>query len=181
MQQDSEEALGGDAEPETVETEDVPSLKQALAEEKNKSEEYLANWQRAQADFINYKRRIEQERQEFSRFANASVILSLLPVLDDLERALGATPPARTAKHSWVEGIRLVARNFRSAMETQGLTPINALGEPFNPNFHEALRQDKGKEGIIIEEFQKGYMLGDKVLRPAMVVVGNGEEEEKED
>ena len=181
MPPDSEEALNSQAEPETAETEDVESLKQALAEEKKKNEDYLANWQRAQADFINYKRRIEQERQELNRFASANLILSLLPVLDDLERAISATPPARTAKHSWLEGIKLVERNFRSILEAQGLTPIEALGAPFDPNFHEALRQDKGKEGIVIEEFQKGYMLGDKVLRPARVVVGNGEEAAKED
>jgi len=179
-QQEPEEVTNNEAELETVEIEDVETLKQALAEERKKAEDYLANWQRAQADFINYKRRNEQERQDFNRFANANLILSLLPALDDLERALSSIPP-KLAKHSWVDGIRLVERKFKSSLETQGLTPIKALGEPFDPNFHEALRQDKGKEGIIVEEFQKGYMLGDRVLRPAKVVVGNGEEEEKED
>ena len=181
MQQEPEEAPNNEAAPETVEIADAESLKQALAEEKQKTGDYLANWQRAQADFINYKRRTEQERQDFSRFANANLILSLLPALDDLERALGTVPPAKSAKHSWVEGVRLVERKFRAALEAQGLTPIKALGEPFDPNFHEALWQDKGKEGIVIEEFQKGYMLGDRVLRPAQVVVGNGEEAEKEE
>ncbi len=179
-QQEPEEVTNNEAELETVEIEDVETLKQVLAEEKKKAEDYLANWQRAQADFINYKRRTELERQDFNRFANANLILSLLPALDDLERALSSIPP-KLAKHSWVDGIRLVERKFKSSLETQGLTPIKALGEPFDPNFHEALRQDKGKEGIIVEEFQKGYMLGDRVLRPAKVVVGNGEEEEKED
>jgi molecular chaperone GrpE len=181
MPQDSEEALNSEVEPETIEIEDVESLKQALAEEKKKSEEYLANWQRAQADFINYKRRTEQERQDFNRFANANLILSLLPALDDLERALRSMPPAKSAKYSWAEGIRLVERKFKTILEGQGVTPIKALGEPFDPNFHEALRQDKGQEGIVIEEFQKGYILGDRVLRPAKVVVGNGEEVVKED
>ena len=72
----------------------------------------------------------------------------------------------------------LVDRKFRASLEAQGLTPIKALGEPFDPNFHEAIRQDKGKEGIVIEEFQKGYMLHDKLLRPAKVVVGNGSKED---
>ncbi len=179
-QQEPEEVTNNEAELETVEIEDVETLKQVLAEERKKAEDYLANWQRTQADFINYKRRTELERQDFNRFANANLILSLLPALDDLERALSSIPP-KLAKHSWVDGIRLVERKFKSSLETQGLTPIKALGEPFDPNFHEALRQDKGKEGIIVEEFQKGYMLGDRVLRPAKVVVGNGEEEEKED
>jgi molecular chaperone GrpE len=159
--------------------EDIESLKQALAEERKKAESYLANWQRTQADFINYKRRNEQERKELNKFANASLMLSLLPVLDDLERALNSIPPKAT-KRPWVEGIRLIERKLRASLEAQGLTPIKALGEPFDPNFHEAVRQDKGKEGIVIEELQKGYKLYDRVLRPAMVVVGNGEEVEKE-
>ena len=169
-----------EAEPEAAEIEDTENLQEALAEEKKKAEEYLANWQRTQADFINYKRRTEQERQEFNSFANANLILGLLPVLDDLERALSIMP-ARLAKNEWGEGIRLVERKFKTILEGQGVTPINALGEPFDPNYHEALRQDKGQESIVIEEFQKGYMLGDKVLRPAKVVVGNGEEEAKEE
>ena len=156
-QQESEETLNSKAEPETVEAKegDLESLKQALAEEKKKAEDYLANWQRAQADFINYKRRTEQERQDFNRFANANLILSLLPVLDDLERALSSMP-AKSVKNSWVEGVRLVERKFKSALEAQGVTPIKALGEPFDPNFHEAVRQDKGKEGIVIEVIAKG-------------------------
>ena len=181
MPQDSEETQNSEAEPETVEIDDVEGLKQALAEEQKRAEDYLANWQRALADFINYKRRNEQERQDFNRFANANLILSLLPVLDDLERALSSIPPAKSAKHSWVEGIRLVERKFRAALEAQGLTPIKALGEPFDPNFHEAVRQDKGKEGVVVEELQKGYMIHGRLLRPSKVVVGNGEEEKKEE
>ncbi len=176
-QQESEETLNNKTEPETAEVKegDVESLKQALAEEKKKNQEYLANWQRAQADLINYKRRSEQERLEFNRFANASLILSLLPVLDDLELALSSIP-SKSVSNSWVEGIRLVERKFKSALEAHGVKPIKALGEPFDPNFHEAVRQEKGKEGAVVEVMQKGYLLGDRVLRPSKVVVGNGEE-----
>ena len=170
----------GEVEPGEAAVEDVEVLKQALAEEKEKAESYLVSWQRAQADFINYKRRIEQERGEFNNFANATLILSLLPFIDDLERAFNSIPP-KLAKLNWVEGIRLIERKFMTILETQGLTPIKALGGPFDPNFHEAVRQDKGKEGIVIEELQKGYMLNDRLLRPTKAVVGNGEEEEKED
>jgi molecular chaperone GrpE len=181
MPREPEDTPEKEAEPETVEIEDVESLKMALAEEKKKASDYLANWQRAQADFINYKRRTEQERLDFSRFANASLILSLLPVIDDLARALGTEPPAKSEENSWLEGVRLVERKLMSILEAQGLTPIKALGEPFDPNLHEAIRQAKGKEGIIIEEFQKGYMIYDKLLRPAKVVVGSGEEEIKDE
>ena len=180
MPKESEERLNtnNEAEPEAAEIEDLPSLKQA-AEARKKTEEYLASWQRTQADFINYKRRNEQERQDFNRFANASLILSLLPVLDDMDRALGAIPPDQ-ADSDWLEGIKLVDRKFRAVLEAQGLTPIKALGEPFDPGFHEAVRQDKGKEGIVTEEFQKGYMMQDRLLRPAKVVVGSGEEDNEE-
>ena len=185
MPKDSEEIKKDEpepevTEPEAAEIESAESLEQALAEEKKKAEEYLANWQRAQADFINYKRRTEQERQEFNSYANANIILGLLPVIDDLERALDAVP-AKYAKHDWVEGVRLVERKFKTILEGQGVKPIKAMGEAFDPSFHEALRQGRGEEGVVIEEFQKGYMLHDKLLRPARVVVGDGEVETKEE
>ena len=99
----------------------------------------------------------------------------VLPVLDDLERAFAAIPPD-LASADWVEGIRLIERKLWAVLELQGLSQIKALGEPFDPNLHEAVRQDKGKEGIVIEEVQKGYRLHDKVIRPSKVIVGNGAE-----
>lgn len=175
-----EEELTDEVEPQVAGTEAVEALKQALAEEKEKAEKYLANWQRAQADFINYKRRSEEEKAETIKFGNSVLILSLLPVLDDLERALNSVLP-ELAEPSWVEGVKLIERKIKATLEAQGLSPIEALGKPFDPNFHEAVRQDKGKEGIVIEEVQKGYKIYDRVIRPSRVVVGNGEvEEEKE-
>jgi len=175
-----EEDVNNEAKPEVEETENIESLRQALAEEKVKAEGYLANWQRAQADFINYKRRTEQEKGETIKCANTDLILSLLPAIDDLERAFNSMPPNHS-EPTWMDGIRLIERKLKACLEAQGLTPIKALGEPFDPYLHEAVRQDKGKEGIVIEEVQKGYKLHDKVIRPSMVVVGNGEEEEEEE
>ena len=175
-----EEAINSDAVARAAEIEDIETLKKALLEEKTKAEDYLASWQRVQADVTNYKRRSEQEKNEYCKFANSTLILSLLPVLDDLERAFNSIP-GKLAKLDWVDGIRLIERKLRASLEAQGLSPIEALGQPFDPNFHEAVRQDKGKEGIVIEELRKGYMLHDRVLRPTAVVVGNGEEEAKED
>ncbi len=165
-------------EPEVSEVEDIEALKQAVAEEKAKAEANLANWQRAQADFINYKRRSEQDKEETAKFANSILMLNLLPILDDLERAFASLPP-RLAKLTWVDGIRLIERKLRASLEAQGLSEIKAQGEPFDPNLHEAVRHGKGKEGIVIEELQKGYKLHDRVIRPAMVVVGNEEEKEE--
>ncbi|MDI6815266.1 MAG: nucleotide exchange factor GrpE [Dehalococcoidales bacterium] len=179
-QPDSEESLTSKVEQDVAEIEDIEALKKALAEEKEKGKGYLANWQRAQADFINYKRRSEQEKEEISQFANAILMLNLLPILDDLERALTSIPP-HLARLSWVDGIRLIERKLRASLEAQGLSPIKAKGEPFDPKLHEATMYSKGKEGMVIEELQKGYKLHDRVIRPTMVVVGNGEEEERKE
>jgi molecular chaperone GrpE len=174
---ETNENPSGEPELELPDIEDLETLKKRLGELQAKAEANLAGWQRAQADFINYKRRSEQEKAEVVQFANSVIILSLLPILDDFERAFVAIPP-RLAKMSWVDGIKLIERKLWANLEAQGLSPIKAVGEPFDPNLHEAVRQDKGKEGIVIEEVQKGYKLNDRVIRPTMVVVGNGEEEE---
>jgi len=179
IQQEPEEQNMG-IESEVTEIEDVEALKQALSEEKEKADNYLANWQRAQADFINYKRRSEQEKEEITKFANSVLILSLLPILDDLELALNSVQP-EMAEPGWLEGVKLIERKLRAGLEAQGLSPIKALGEKFDPHLHEAVRQGKGKEGIVTEEVQKGYKFHDRVIRASRVVVGNGEEEEEKE
>ena len=175
-QQNSEEGLADKLETGISEIEDVEVLKKALAEEKARAETNLAGWQRAQADFTNYKRRSEQEKEEINKFANATLMLNLLPILDDLERAFASILP-RLAKHNWVDGIRLIERKLRASLEAQGLSQIKALGEPFDPNLHEAVMSSKGKKDTVVEELQRGYKLHDRVIRPSRVVVGNGEEE----
>lgn len=162
--------------PETHKTkgkETVASLKKALAEETAKAEDYLSNWQRTQADFINYKRRTEQDRGEFAKIANAALMLSMLPIMDDLERALDNVSE-KLRGMTWVDGIELIYRKFKATLEGQGLSDIKAVGETFDPNYHEAVMEVDGKEGKVIEEIQKGYRLNDRVLRPAMVKVGRG-------
>ena len=173
------ENQNANSEIDVAEASDAEALKMALAEEKVKADANLAGWQRAQADFVNYKRRSEQERTEITKFANSQFMLNLLPALDDFERAFDSIP-TDLAKTVWVDGIRLIKRKLRSALETQGLSPISAVGELFDPYLHEAIRQDRGKEGIVIEELQKGYKLHDRVIRPSQVVVGNREAAEEE-
>jgi len=176
-QQDSAD-LNGELAPEFTEVEDIELLKQALTEEREKSAANLAGWQRTQADLMNYKRRAEQEKEEIGRFGNTAMMLSLLPIMDDLERALISIPDD-LAKHSWVDGIRLIERKLQANLEVQGLSQVKALGEPFDPNFHEAMMQGKGKEGTVVEEIEKGYKLNNRLIRPSKVVVGNGEEKEE--
>jgi molecular chaperone GrpE len=159
---------------------DIEALSKALAEAKGSAEANLAGWQRERADFVNYKRRVEQEREDILKQASASLMLSILPVLDDFERAITCVPP-ELADHPWVEGTKAIERKLRSILELQGMNPIEALGETFDPCLHDAAMSGKGKEDIVVAELQKGYKLYDKVLRPTKVVVGSGEEEEKEE
>ena len=155
---------------------DFETLKNELEEVKAKSEANLAGWQRAQADFVNFKRRCEQDMSEMTQFANASLILNLLPVLDDFERAFSSQQTSKDVLDpAWVEGARLIEKKFKSILEMQGVSGIKTKGEMFDPRVHEAVKQGKGKDGVIIQEVQKGYKLGEKVLRPARVIVGTGE------
>ena len=153
--------------------EDVETLQQALTEEKEKAEKYLTNWQRSQADFENFAKRAEQEKSETVESANRILVLDLLPILDDFERAL-ASMPADLDEQSWTEGIKLIYNKLKTVLETQGLAEIKAVGEYFDPYVHEATGQLEGEEGLIVEEIRKGYKFRDKLLRPSMVMVGRG-------
>jgi molecular chaperone GrpE len=156
------------------ESQDTTALEKELAEAKQKADEYLASWQRSQADFSNYRRRMVQEQQDRLLNANTSLFCDILPVLDDLELAISHIPEAH-AKSKWVEGVRLVERKFKSILDKQGVKPICALGMAFDPTLHEAIKQEKGPEGAVIAEVQKGYTLNSKLVRPSRVIVGSGE------
>ena len=136
-------------------------------------ERYLANWQRSQADLQNYAKRSEQEKAETVEFANKMLILELLPIIDDFERAL-ASLPVEPDGQNWTEGIKLIYNKLKTILETQGLAEIKAKGECFDPYCHEAAGQIEGEEGIIIEELCKGYQFKGKLLRPSMVMIGSG-------
>ncbi len=176
MPREPEEQEHQDIEDNQPESPDTAELEKALDDQKSKSDEYLAALQRSQADFANYRRRTEQEKQDLGKYANASLFCEILPILDDLELALNRVPEAY-AKKDWVEGVRLVARKFMNILEKQGVKPVCALGMMFDPKLHEAIMQEKGQEGAVIAEVQKGYTLGDRLLRPSRVIVGRGEEE----
>ena len=154
---------------------DVESLKKALEEERTKAERYLANWQRSQADFANYKKRADQDRLEYTKFASAKLMASILPVIDDFERAL-TSMPSEVSGLSWTEGLALIQRKLRAVLEAEGVLEIKALGEPFDPLCHEAVMEADGEEGKVVQELQKGYRMHDRVLRPTMVVVGRGKD-----
>ena len=169
-----------EAEPTPADPAQAPSLEEQLAQAREDAQKYLANWQRAEADFQNYKRRVEQERDEGRRFASAALIINTLPILDDLERALMSLD-AHLAGLPWFDGIRLICRKLQLVLENNGVTIIEAEGQQFDPRYHEAVMHAEGEEGKVLAEVQRGYKLYDRVLRPAMVVVGKRKEEKAEE
>jgi molecular chaperone GrpE len=163
----------------TQETEngEIAALRQELEKAQSEALENLSGWQRAQADYQNLRRRADQEREELAKFANAQLILHLLPIVDDLERALGNLD-AKLAGLTWVEGIYIIERKLEAALELMGVATITAEGQRFDPNLHEALFYEEGDDGVVLREIQRGYTLHGRVLRPALVAVGKGRMEE---
>ena len=159
---------------------DTEALRKALEEQTSKAETHLANWQRAEADLANYKKRTDQERQELSTLANAMLVSGLLPVLDDMERAFD-TVDVKLAGLTWVEGLKLIYRKLQLTLETQGLSTINTVGETFDPKVHEAVLETEGEDGKVVGELQKGYRFRERVIRPAMVKVGRGQRQGREE
>jgi molecular chaperone GrpE len=151
----------------------VEKLQAQLDEEREKARSFYQSWQRAAADYQNFKRRVEDERSETARLASAALIINLLPLLDDLDRAL-KNVDAHLAGLTWVDGIRLIYRKFQAMLEMAGVAEIDADGQTFDPAQHEAVSQAPGEDNKVVSVVQKGYRLGDRVIRPAMVVVGHG-------
>lgn len=159
------EGEGAEAEPE------APSPAGELAALVAERDEYLALAQRVQADFENYRKRAVRDQERLVAHAHERLVRDLLPILDDLERALEAAE--RHEEAALVDGVRLVQRSLRGALEKEGLVEIATDG-PFDPHVHEALLsrpEDDAEPGAVLEVVQRGYRLGDKVVRPAKVIV----------
>jgi molecular chaperone GrpE len=134
----------------------------------------FARYQRLAADFENYKRRTRQELADRTQYANEELLRKLLPILDNLRRALDHVPEG--TDRNWLDGLKLVVRQFEDTLQAQGLTPIPAVGEKFDPSKHEAIAReetDEHEEGTIVEEMQPGYRLHERVLRPTLVKVAH--------
>lgn len=137
------------------------------------------NWLRAQADLENYRKRVQREMDEASRYRVLPLARDVLPVLDNLRRALTAAEEGGDTA-GLVEGVRLVVKQFEDVLARHSVTPIAAVGQPFDPNLHEALQQVPSRDHppmTVLEEFQRGYRLHDRVLRPSQVVVSRGTQE----
>ncbi len=157
--------------PEDELAEEVAALKQELETVRQKADENLDGWQRAQAEFSNYKKRQEKEQTAQRDRLAGDILKRYLEVVDDLDRAL-AKRPQDGAGAEWASGMDLIYRKMLAILESEGVTVMQAEGEHFDPNRHEAISQEESPEhesGQIIEVLQKGYLLGERVLRPARV------------
>lgn len=152
------------------------ALRAELEEAKAKEAEYLDGWQRALAELANARKRFERERDQAYTNAKVGILMQIIPVIDDFERAFESVPEDR-AGLEWSEGIRLIYQKFRRLLDQEGIEPIDAVGTPFDPFLHQAVTHEPSDEvpaGEVIACLQKGYRLGDRVLRPSMVRVSAG-------
>lgn len=167
---DNEHETNNGSAPDT----EMLTAEDALAQAQAQAAEYLDLLQRERASFINYRRRSELEQKEWQQYAGLQLIKKLLPVVDDFERALAQAPDP--AANPWVAGLTMINRKLRKILEDEGVTPIESLNQPFDPNLHEAVEYDSGEgEDIVVTELARGYRMRDRVIRPAMVRVGKRE------
>lgn len=152
----------------------VADMLAELEQTRQDTAEMLDSLQRARAEMVNYRRRMEQEQERIRQRAAERVLLKLLPIADDFDRALRAMP-AELQANPWIEGVRLIERKLWTTLEGEGVALMNAVGTPFDPSLHEAVTMDDsgGAVDTVVEEFQRGYLLNGAVLRPAMVKVGS--------
>lgn len=161
--------------------EELLDIMEIVQEKDNFSKEYMGRLERLQADFENYKKRQEKKQKEFIEFANEGLINNLLSVIDNLERALDSTKNEKDIK-AIKEGINNTLKVFTNILKKEGVMPMESIGHRFDPYRHEAVMKtetDKHSEDIVTEEFQKGYYIKSKVLRPAMVKVAVSIKEKK--
>jgi len=152
---------------------EVARLEKALEEERKKSEEYLTRLKYLQADFENLQKRTKKEIEEMVKYSNENLILNLLPILDDLERALNAGKSSDN-KDAVIGGLELILKETQNILFQKGLSEIHSVGTRFDPTKHEAIgfiSSPDHEDNTVIREFRRGYMLNDKVIRPSMVEV----------
>ncbi|MBP1992876.1 molecular chaperone GrpE [Paenibacillus eucommiae] len=173
MSKQHHEAEANQAEELLNEAESVVIEDSQLEELRKQAEENNQRYLRTQADFDNFRRRARQEKEEFAKYASLKLIEQLLPVVDNFDRALSSSKDTKDYE-AVVKGLDIIFRQLEQMLVQEGVTPIDAVGQPFNPEYHQAIMQvesEEYEEGIVVEEVQKGYMLKDKVVRAAMVKV----------
>lgn len=152
---------------------EISDLQKLLAATQLEAAENMDGWQRSQAEMINYRKRVEREQARIYEDSSARVIIRFLDILDDLDRAL-ANRPEESEGAEWANGIELIYRKLHTILENEGVKPMETNGQIFDPNLHEAISQEESPDhesGQIIEVINKGYLIGERVLRPALVRV----------
>jgi len=153
----------------------VEDLKKRLEDQKHLAQDNYEKFLRAYADLENYKKRVEKERADTLKYGNEELMRDLLPFIDNLERAIEhATSETNNNPQALIEGVQLTLKDLRTALEKHGLKAIESVGKPFDPSLHEAMMQVESEAHdpqIVVEEFQKGYLIRDRLLRPARVSV----------
>jgi molecular chaperone GrpE len=161
----------------------LESLKIQLGQIAEEAEEYKDKYIRALAEMENQRKRLERERIDFQRYANEAFILSILPVMDNFERAIKAAEEVKGAEEL-TEGIKMIFNQLKEVLEKKGVKPFESLGEKFDPKKHEAflaIESEEHEPSTIVDEIEKGYLLGDKVIRPAKVAVSRIKEDKEDD
>lgn len=155
---------------------DAQKLQEELEEAKEKAEENLSGWKRAQADLENYRKRKESESADLLNLGKQAALAQLLPVLDSLEQALFHAPEIPDEKYAnWKSGLDGIIKQLDSALAQMGIEKIEAVGKKFDPYLHEAVKEVPGDEGIVMEQYQSGFILNGNVIRPAQVAIGKPE------
>ncbi|RKY59709.1 MAG: nucleotide exchange factor GrpE [Candidatus Latescibacterota bacterium] len=166
-----------------LEKDELTKLKEELEQAKAEAAQNYDRWLRAAAELDNYRKRVARQMEALVRTSTEDLVVQLLPVLDDLERALDHTPEGEEGRKAFVDGVRIIYENFRKVLAGRGVCPIGEVGEEFDPEYHEALMQVEDPEhppGTVSQVVQKGYKMGDKVIRHAKVIVSKGGEEPQE-
>ncbi|HGE71339.1 TPA: nucleotide exchange factor GrpE [Candidatus Poribacteria bacterium] len=156
--------------------EEMALMQKELEEARMQTESAIDKMLRLAAEFDNYKKRSAKEHENIRKYASESIIKELLPIVDNFERAIQSANESRDFE-SFLEGVKLILNQIINLLEKEGVIPIKSVGEPFDPNFHEAVMHvdsDEYPANVVAEEYQKGYILKDRVIRPAMVAVSKG-------
>ena len=166
-----------------LQKEKIDSLKKEVEAKKKEANAYYDKWLRLCAEFDNFKKRIEREKTDFIKYAGEKIVRDLLPIMDDLDRAIKAGKENHK-KEDFIKGIEMVVNQIINTFKTHGAKPFDSLGQTFDPNKHQAVSKfstEDHEHHTITEEFRKGWMFGDRLIRPAMVVVAENETKEKDE
>lgn len=181
LNQAAEPEQDQDAQPSPEQSEDVVTRLEAA---EKKADDYYDRLLRTSAEFDNYKKRTAREMRETIKFANEKIVKELLNIVDNLERAIGAIPCEEQNDNPLLEGVRLTLNELLKLLERHDVKPIQALGEPFDPAFHQAMMQEEVADkppNTVVREMQKGYLIHDRLLRPALVGVSKLQQDQKDE